>query len=55
LIRQQEKLKTNHRLTMIYSVLNKKDPAAIETIKLDAEKFFEELEQGEITQWPTKK
>ena len=47
--RHREKLKTNHRLTMIYSVLNKKDPAAIEMIREDAKKLFQELglEQGE--------
>jgi hypothetical protein len=34
---------------MIYSVLNKKDPAAIEMIREDAKKLFQELglEQGE--------
>jgi deoxyribodipyrimidine photolyase-related protein len=41
--RHREKLKTNHRLTMIYSVLNKKNPAAIEMIKEDAKKLFQEL------------
>lgn len=43
LYRHREKLKTNHRLTMIYSVLNKKNPAAIEMIKEDAKKLFQEL------------
>ncbi len=47
LIRQQDKLKTNHRLTMIYSLLQKKDSAAIEMIKQDAKNFFEKLEHGE--------
>jgi hypothetical protein len=28
---------------MIYSVLNKKDPAAIEIIRDDSKKFFQEL------------
>jgi hypothetical protein len=34
---------------MIYSVLNKKDPAAIEMIREDTKKLFQELglEQGE--------
>jgi deoxyribodipyrimidine photolyase-related protein len=43
LLRHQEKLKTNHRLTMIYAVLNKKDSAAIAIIRDDAKKFFQEL------------
>jgi deoxyribodipyrimidine photolyase-related protein len=48
LLRHQKKLKTNHRLTMIYSVLQKKDSAAIHMIKQDAKKFFEKLEHGGV-------
>jgi deoxyribodipyrimidine photolyase-related protein len=43
LIKNREKLRTNHRLTMIYAVLDKKDPAAIEMIQKDAKRFLDEL------------
>jgi deoxyribodipyrimidine photolyase-related protein len=42
LIQHREKLKTNHRLTMIYGALDKKDPVAIETIRKDAQDFLEQ-------------
>jgi deoxyribodipyrimidine photolyase-related protein len=42
LLKHREKLKTNHRLTMIYGVLDKKDPTAIETIRKDAQDCLEQ-------------
>lgn len=39
----RNKLKDNHRLRMIYSVLDKKDQSAIELIRSDAKNFFQGL------------
>jgi deoxyribodipyrimidine photolyase-related protein len=44
LIRNREKLRLNHRLRMIYSVLDKKTPETLEMIATDAQTFFEELD-----------
>ncbi len=45
LIRNRKKLQSNHRLLMIYSVLDKKDKASIDSIVNDAKIFFHELDK----------
>ncbi len=43
LLRNKTKLSSNHRVSIIYSTLNKMDEAKIESIKTDAEKFLKSL------------
>ncbi|MDP3371458.1 MAG: hypothetical protein Q8S21_00980, partial [Candidatus Paracaedibacteraceae bacterium] len=45
LIRNRKKLQSNHRLSMIYSVLDKKDKASIDRIVNDTKIFFHELDK----------
>ncbi len=45
LIRNFERLKKNHRLTMIYETLKKMSPEKIKLIQSDAKAFFAELEK----------
>ena len=45
LIRNRKKLQSNHRLSMIYSVLDKKDKASIDSIVSDTKIFFHELDK----------
>jgi deoxyribodipyrimidine photolyase-related protein len=46
LIRHRGILKNNHRLTMIYSLLDKMSSEKITLIKTDTESFFKELESS---------
>ena len=43
LLRNKTKLSSNHRVSIIYSTLNKMDEAKIESIKTDAENFLKSL------------
>ncbi|MDP5012458.1 MAG: cryptochrome/photolyase family protein, partial [Alphaproteobacteria bacterium] len=45
LIRNRKKLQSNHRLSMIYSVLDKKDGVSIKAIADDSQLFFAELDK----------
>lgn len=47
LIRNEEKLKDNHRLGMMYSTLSKMDKEKVDAIEDDAKRFFRALENGE--------
>jgi deoxyribodipyrimidine photolyase-related protein len=47
LIRNEEKLKNNHRLRMIYSTLTRMGEEKVDAIKADSARFFKALENNE--------
>ena len=47
LIRNEDKLRGNHRLGMIYKTLERMDTEKIEAIKEDSRRFFKTMEAGE--------
>jgi len=44
LIRNQSKLRGNHRLSMIYRTLERMGEEKIETVQVDSVRFFDALE-----------
>ncbi|NQZ14805.1 MAG: cryptochrome/photolyase family protein [Alphaproteobacteria bacterium] len=48
LIRNEDKLRSNHRLTMIYRTLERMSEEKVEAIKNDSKRFFKTLDGGEI-------
>ena len=48
LMRNEEKLKSNHRMRMMYSTLGRMSDDKIEAIQGDSKRFFKAIEKGEV-------